>query len=166
MSIEFVIFLFAAVIAVLAAVGLLLSRNAVHAAMFLILNMLALGAIYLLLNAPFIAAVQVAVYAGAIMVLVVFVIMLLGADKLSAGEVRPAMKWQRPLALVLGAGLAIVSILSLFLRGGLGAAAAPIDASPLAIGRALFTTYVFPFEVASILLLAAMAGAVVLTRKH
>jgi NADH-quinone oxidoreductase subunit J len=166
MTIEFFVFLAIAMIAVLAAIGLLLSRNAIYAAMFLILNMISLGGIYLLLNAPFIAAVQIAVYAGAIMVLVTFVIMLLGAEKLSTVDTKPGMRWQRPLALVLGVALAIFSVLSLFLRGGLPAPAAPIDASPLAIGRALFTTYLLPFEVASILLLAAMVGAVVLTRKN
>ena len=164
MSAEFLVFLVVALISVASALGLLLSKNAIYAAMFLILNMVSLAVIYLLLNAPFIAAVQVAVYAGAIMVLFVFVIMLLGAEKLNAPETRPGLKWQQPLALALGVALAFQALYVVFARG-ITAPANVVEAGPLAIGRLLFTTYLFPFEVASILLLAAMVGAVVLTKK-
>jgi NADH-quinone oxidoreductase subunit J len=161
---EFFIFAIVAIIAVLAALGLLLSRNAIYAAMFLILNMVSLGVIYLLLNAPFIAAVQIAVYAGAIMVLFVFVIMLLGAEQTNTSEVRAEMKWQRPAAGVLALVLGAVSLYTLFSRV-VPQPAVAVDASPLAIGKALFGTYLLPFEVASVLLLAAMVGAVVLVKK-
>lgn len=165
MSVEFFIFLLVAAVAVIAALGLLLSRNAIYAAMFLILNMASVAVIYLLLNAPFIAAVQVAVYAGAIMVLFVFVIMLLGAEKLSQADTKPALKWQRPLSIGLGMALFVLLGAVIITRLGGTPAANLIDTSPLAIGKALFTTYLLPFEVASVLLLAAVVGAVVLTKK-
>jgi NADH-quinone oxidoreductase subunit J len=165
MTVEFVIFIFVALVAIAAAAGLLLSHNAVHAAMFLILNMASLAVIYLLLNAPFIAAVQVAVYAGAIMVLFVFVIMLLGAEQLPQGEPRKGMQWQRPLAMGLAVLLVVQLVATLISRGGVNPIRDTFDSSPLAIGKVLFTTYLLPFEVASVLLLAAMVGAVVMTRK-
>ena len=164
MNAEFLVFLVVALIAVASALGLVLSKNAIYASMFLILNMMSLAVIYLLLNAPFIAAVQVAVYAGAIMVLFVFVIMLLGAEKLNATDTPPEMKWQQPLAVGLGVLLAFQALYAIFARGVVAPAGA-IEAGPLAIGRLLFTTYLFPFEVTSVLLLAAMVGAVVLTKK-
>jgi NADH-quinone oxidoreductase subunit J len=166
MNIEFLIFLIVAAIAVVASLGLLLSRNAIYAAMFLILNFAAVAVIYILLNAPFIAAVQVAVYAGAIMVLFVFVIMLLGAERLSTVEVRSTMKWQRPLATILGLLLIIMLGAVILTRASTGTALKMIDTSPFAIGKALFTTFLLPFEIASVLLLAAMVGAVVLTKKE
>ena len=90
----------------------------------------------------------------------------LGAEKLPAGESRKEMAWQRPLALGLGALLLIQAAYVIFTRVASSSAAKLIDTSPLAIGKALFGPYLFPFEVASILLLAAMVGAVVLTRKE
>lgn len=166
MSVEFLIFLLVAAVAVVAALGLLLSRNAIYSAMFLILNMASVAVIYLLLNAPFIAAVQVAVYAGAIMVLFVFVIMLLGAEQLSPADTKPALKWQRPLSIGLGMALFLLLGAVILTRLGGTTAAKMIDTSPLAIGKALFTTYLLPFEVVSVLLLAAVVGAVVLTKKE
>ena len=165
MSVEFFLFLLVAAVAVVAALGLLLSRNAIYAAMFLILNMASVAVMYLLLNAPFIAAVQVAVSAGAIMVLFVFVIMLLGAEKLNPADTKLALKWQRPLSIVLGMALFLLLGAVILTRLGGAAAAKMIDTSPLAIGKALFTTYLLPFEVVSVLLLAAVVGAVVLTKK-
>ncbi len=95
------------------AAGLLLSRNAVYAALFLVLNFATVAVFYLLLGAPFIALVQVTVYAGAIMVLFLFVIMLLGAEKLPKGQVLP---WQRPLAIGLAAVLLVEAGFLLFQR--------------------------------------------------
>ncbi|MBX7214480.1 MAG: NADH-quinone oxidoreductase subunit J [Thermoflexales bacterium] len=164
MQAEFIVFLAVALVAIGAAIGMALSRHALYAAMFLVLNFACVAVMYLLLNAPFLAVAQVTVYTGAIMVLFVFVIMLLGAEKLPAQETRPEMRWQRPLAIGLGAFLLLQVGLALALPG-MRAAPEPIDASPLAIGMKLFTTYLFPFEVASVLLLAAMVGAVTLTRK-
>lgn len=159
---SFVVFIILAAVALGAAIGMVLSRNAVHSALFLILNMVTLSVFYLLLNAPFIAMVQIAVYAGAIMVLFVFVIMLLGGEQL--GGVKGAGAWQMPLAVVLGLGLLVAFGLAVFGggAGSSGSVAEPIDAGPVAIGLRLFENYVFPFEVTSILLLTAIVGVVAL----
>ncbi len=154
------LFYFLAFIAVAAALGMLRSKNAIHSALFLVLTMCAIAVFYLVLSAPFIAMVQITVYAGAIMVLFLFVIMLLGAEKLQAGR-REGANWQPWTAGVLGLGL-----LGSFIWGvlpGLGSAPdeAVLSGGPQAIGVALFQHYVFPFEVTSILLLVAMIGVVV-----
>jgi len=164
MSPDFLVFIVLAAVAIAAGLGLILSRNALYAALFLIVNFGAVAVLYLLLNAPFLAAVQVSVYAGAIMVLFLFVIMLLGAERLGQTEERPRLRWQRPLAIVLAIVLVGQAAYVLLARdaGGVSAAA---DTSPAAIGKALVTSYLFPFEVVSIVLLAAMIGAVVLTRE-
>ena len=161
---ETLIFVLLAAVSIAAALGLLLSKNAIYAALFLILNFGTVAVFYLLLNAPFLAAIQISVYTGAIMVLFLFVIMLLGAEKL-APSTRPGQNWQRPLAMILGGGLFALAFV--VIGGGIGnptPAVAAIDSSPLAIGKLLLTTYSFPFEVISVLLLVAMIGAVVLTR--
>jgi len=153
-------------VSIASALGLLLSKNAIYAALFLVLNFGVGAVIYLLLNAPFLAVIQVTVYAGAIMVLFVFVIMLLGAEKLNQNEASPGFSYQRPLAIILGVVLMVLAAYVLFTRAGVPAVttAALVDTSPTAIGLKLFNTYSFPFEVVSILLLVAMIGAVVLTR--
>lgn len=154
------------IVSVVSALGLLLSRNAIYAALFLVLNFGVGAVIYLVLNAPFIAVVQVSVYAGAIMVLFLFVIMLLGAERLSPGENPPGTSFQRPLAIVLGGLLLGLALYVLFARQPPTTATALADSSPMAVGLSLFGPYVFPFEVVSILLLVAMVGAVVLTRNR
>lgn len=162
---ETLVFILMAAVSIAAALGLLLSRNAIYAALFLILNFGTVAVFYLLLNAPFLAAVQVSVYAGAIMVLFVFVIMLLGAERLRSEDTH-GQAWQRPLAI--GLGIVLVALTTVVLMGGVGpvvANATPVDSSPGAMGLALFGPYLFPFEVVSILLLVAMIGAVVLTRE-
>ncbi len=153
-------------VSVASALGLLLSRNAIYAALFLVLNFGVGAVIYLVLNAPFIAVVQVSVYAGAIMVLFLFVIMLLGAERLSPGENPPGMSFQRPLAIALGGVLLGLALYVLFVRQPPTTATALADSSPMAVGLSLFGPYLFPFEVVSILLLVAMVGAVVLTRNR
>ena len=92
MTVEFVLFIALGTIAVFAALGMLLSSNAIYSALFLVVNFAVVAAFYLLLGAPFIAMVQVTVYAGAIMVLFLFVIMLLGAERLRQPTYR--LRWQ------------------------------------------------------------------------
>ncbi|GAB4264633.1 MAG: NADH-quinone oxidoreductase subunit J [Candidatus Promineifilaceae bacterium] len=158
-----ILFLLLAVIAIGAALGMLLSRNAVHSALFLVLNFATIAVLYILLNAPFIAMVQITVYAGAIMVLFLFVIMLLGAEKL--GGVAKAASWQRNLALLLGSALLVVFLVVLVQGEAVGGNAATlIDSSPQALGMKLFESYLFPFEVTGVLLLASLIGVVVLGR--
>ncbi|MBI3762115.1 MAG: NADH-quinone oxidoreductase subunit J [Chloroflexi bacterium] len=164
---ELSLFFLLALIAMLAAGGMLLSRNAVYSALFLIVNFATVAVFFLLLGAPFIAMAQVTVYAGAIMVLFLFVIMLLGAERLRQKSVLP---WQAPLAVVLGIVLLVEAGVVIVTRGlgapppALSETAAAGFGGPQAIGASLFTTYLLPFEVTSVLLLAAMVGAIVLTR--
>ncbi len=165
MSPDTLVFIVLAAVAVAAGLGLILSRNALYAALFLIVNFGAVAVLYLLLNAPFLAAVQVSVYAGAIMVLFLFVIMLLGAESLGQIEEQPSLRWQRPLAIVLAIVLIGQAAYVLLARDNGGLSATLADTSPIAIGKALINSYLFPFEIVSIVLLAAMIGAVVLTRE-
>jgi NADH-quinone oxidoreductase subunit J len=149
-----------AVIAIGAALGMLLSRNALYSALFLILNFATVAALYVVLNAPFLAMVQITIYAGAIMVLFLFVIMLLGADQLAGPQSEG--RWHLPLAVFLGVSLALTFVGMLATGTGTTATAAPIDSSPTAIAQLLFEGYVFPFEVTAVLLLVAMIGVIVL----
>jgi NADH-quinone oxidoreductase subunit J len=167
MTIHLILFLGLAIIAVVTAASMLISRNAVYSALFLVLNFLTVAVLYLLLNAAFIALVQVTVYAGAIMVLFLFVIMLLGAERV---EVEPSLPWQRPVAIVIGLALAAELALVLLVREtNLGGALEAVDrsfGSPTAVGETLFDKFLVPFEVTSVLLLVAMVGAIVMTRKE
>src|SRR5512135_2358409 len=104
MNLELIFFLILSLIAVATAFGMLLGRNAVYAALFLIINFGTVAVFYLLLGAPFIAMAQVTVYAGAIMVLFLFVIMLLGTGVIKN---MPRQAWQRPVAFILGAILVV-----------------------------------------------------------
>lgn len=170
MTLDLILFLVLAVIAVGAALAMLISDNAVYSAVFLVLNFAVVSVFYLLLNAPFIAMVQVTVYAGAIMVLFMFVIMLLGAEKLQ--RTNRQFPWQQPVAVLLGLALLAVAAVGLLSRG-VGVTpdvfqkeVAQAFGSPLELGRQLFTTYLFPFEITSVLLLVAMVGAIVLTKEE
>ena len=169
MTLELALFLVLAIIAVAAALAMLVSSSAIYSALFLIMNLAVVSVFYLILNAPFIAMVQVTVYAGAIMVLFLFVIMLLGAEKLR--QAKQATPWQQPLAILLGLALLGVAGFALVSRGVgptpevLQPAIVEAFGSPLEIGKQLFTAYLFPFEVTSLLLLVAMIGAIVLTKE-
>lgn len=166
---DLIVFLVLALVAVASALGMLFSRNSVYSALFLVLNFVVVAVFYLLLGAPFIAMAQITVYAGAIMVLFLFVIMLLGTDELAHSKSLP---WQRPLAVALSVILTIEAIYLLFVRGRSNAVIASPDASvntlqnlqELAI--TLFNNYLLPFEVTSILLLVAMIGAIVLSKRE
>ncbi|MFZ6026367.1 MAG: NADH-quinone oxidoreductase subunit J [Chloroflexota bacterium] len=166
MTIHLFLFLVLALIAIAAALGMLFSRNAVYAALYLVINFCTIAILYLTLSAPFLAIAQVTVYAGAIMVLFLFVIMLLGAERHIAGQSRVA-KWHRPVSMGLGLALLLeTGYIFLTQRDWLVAAQALTEdfGSPQAIGKLLFSQYVLPFEITSILLLTAMVGAIVLTR--
>ena len=169
MTLELISFLVLAIIAIATAAGMLVSRNAIYSALFLVLNFTTVAVFYLLLGAPFIAMAQITVYAGAIMVLFLFVIMLLGAESLPQAEVIP---WQRPLAIILAVLLAGEAAFLLITRARLAQAVTPPDPAVNTVGtlrqlgEALFNQYLLPFEVTSILLLVAMVGAIVLTQKE
>lgn len=164
MTIQLILFIFLAIIAVVSALGMLLSRNAVYAALFLILNFATVAVFFLLLNAPFIAVAQVSVYTGAIMVLFLFVIMLLGAERFGHSD---TLRWQQPLAIILGVLLIAEAAYIVFTQRNLVAAPGALPAnygSPNGIGSELFTGYLLPFEITSVLLLVAMIGAIVLAK--
>jgi NADH-quinone oxidoreductase subunit J len=164
---ELVVFTISAVVAIVGAVAMLLSRNAIHSALFLLLNMIAIAVLYLLLRAPFLFAVQLIVYAGAIIVLFLFVVMLLGAER--AEDERDRIGWQRPLALLMG--LLLLGEAAYIFFAGAGPAPAATQAgedfaAPVKIGEVLFTTYLLPFEITSVILLAAIVGVVVLNKQE
>jgi NADH-quinone oxidoreductase subunit J len=164
MTVEFAIFLGLAAVAVSAAIAMLVSRNAIYSALFLVIVFLTIAVLFLLLSAAFIAMVQVAVYAGAIMVLFLFVIMLLGTENV---ESEPGHPWQFATALVLSFALIIqfliVAVVLPADSAGDFSEVAEGFGSPASVGTLLFNEYLIPFEVTSLLLLAAMVGAIVLT---
>ena len=169
MSSDLILFLILAVVAIVTAIGMLLNRNSVYSALFLVLNFITVAVFYLLLGAPFIAMAQVTVYAGAIMVLFLFVIMLLGAERLADAQVLP---WQKPLAYGLAFVLAAETIYLLVTRarpeGNILAPDATVNTMEnlRQVGMTLFSDYLLPFEVTSILLLVAMIGAIVLSKRE
>jgi NADH-quinone oxidoreductase subunit J len=166
MTVQLILFIILALVAVATALGLLLSRSAVYAALYLVLNFATVAVFYLLLNAPFLAVAQVTVYAGAIMVLFLFVIMLLGTEQLRR---RHTLAWQQPVAIGLGIILLAETAYIVLAQRGLMPAASELTAtfgSPSDVGLNLFSEYLLPFEITSLLLLVAMVGAVVLTREE
>jgi NADH-quinone oxidoreductase subunit J len=161
-----ILFLIFAAIAVACAINLVVQRHPISSALSLVGVMAALAALYLLLGGEFIAAAQLVVYAGAIMVLFVFVIMLLNAGAERKPAVRPLMAYFGIPALLLFMGIVAYVIHGQFpdadgvrfggFQGG----------GPREIGLSLFTTYLLPFEVTSVLILIAILGAIVLAQKE
>lgn len=154
-----------AVVIIASAVGLVVSRNAIYAALFLVLNFLTVALLYIALGAPYIALAQVTVYAGSIMVLFLFVIMLLGGEQMPFAE---PIRGQRVFALLLGAIFLGELVLFVVMRGSPVIAGAPVDpnfSTPATLGTMLFTRYLLPFEITAGLLLTATVGAIFLTRQ-
>jgi NADH-quinone oxidoreductase subunit J len=138
------------------------SRNPVTSAMFLVLTIISLAGLFVLLHAYFLAAVQVLVYAGAVMVLFLFVIMLLDLGT----EERRRIKILAVIGGVAAAGALLLIFLKSLLNSPLGAADAPsVEGGTLDLAKLLFTQYVLPFEIVSVLLLVAMVGVVLLSKK-
>jgi NADH-quinone oxidoreductase subunit J len=162
---ELVAFVVLTALALVSAAMVLLNRNPVIAALSLAANLIAVAGFYLLLNAQFLALLQVIVYAGAIMVLVLFVIMLLNLPDEARRHDRPSVQS------VLGLALAItfVAVLGWALASGAGPSfptPSPTFGSVGSIGNALFTTFFYPFEAVSLLLVVAMIGAVLLAKRR
>lgn len=153
-----------ALLAVGSAAGLLLRKNPIHGALFLVVNLASVAALFLTLRAEFLAAVQIIVYAGAIAVLFVFAIMVLIPGKEETGP--DPLRRQRWLAVPVVALFLV--LVALMLRSAVltGAARPPVAGGTHAVGRALFTDYLFPFEVTSVLLLAAIVGVMALTKRR
>jgi NADH-quinone oxidoreductase subunit J len=157
-------FCFLAPVALGGAIGMVLAKNAVHSALFLVMTMFSLGVFYVLQGGAFIGMAQIIVYTGAIMILFLFVLMLVGRD--SADSVVETLRGQRIAALLLGLGFAglVVSGLYRTLDGisAIGLDEANAGGNVPAVAQSLFTDYVFAFEVASALLITAAVGAMVL----
>jgi NADH-quinone oxidoreductase subunit J len=152
-------------ISVIGALGMVLARNAVHSALWLVVTMLCLGFMYVVNSAPFLGAVQIIVYTGAIMMLFLFVLMLVGRD--ASDSLIETLRGQRIAAILLGVGFAILVGTGLARSLGdvpvVGLAAANANGQNVpSIAALLFTRYVFAFEVTSALLITAAVGAMVL----
>src|SRR5512138_3367043 len=155
MTVNLILFLILAVVCIITALGMLVSRSAVYSALWLVMNFGTVAVFYILLNAPFIAMAQITVYGGAIMVLFLFVIMLLGTELLPPSVALALGLVPQTAHLLLGRKLT---------SGGIPPPVVTFG-SPQAVGQALFNQYLLPFEVTSVLLLIAMVGAIILTQR-
>jgi NADH-quinone oxidoreductase subunit J len=176
MTLQFFTFLVAALIVLSGSIGVVLSRNPVHAALFLIQTLFGVAVLFLVVEAHFLAAIQVIVYAGAIVILFLFVIMLLGVDTAENLRVDPILG-QRPAAVVTGGailGLLLAIINSTDALTGIRSNTGSLDAvdefgDPLPnvnqLAQTIFTDHVFSFEVTGLLLTVAVVGAVVMARR-
>ena len=160
---HYFIFLFLSVMAVGGVIGMIISRNQAYNALFLALSFVSLGGLYALLDAPFIAAIQIIIYAGAIIVLFLFVIMIINIKK---GVPPERKKWVPYLAVFLGVIFLfqiIYPVISnlLFLKYQNG----ELESSPLNLGYTLFSKYLYPFEITSLLIIISLIGAVILLKR-
>lgn len=183
--VELLVFAVAGAICLGGALGVVLSRNPVHAALSLVATLFGIAVLFIAQHANFLAAVQVIVYAGAIVVLFLFVLMLLGVDRAEDLSIEP-LGGQRIAALVIGLGVLALPLVALASTGfeatgahpaGIATAAdgstTPADANRIdagvadidQLGESLFTDYLFAFEVTSVLLVIAVVGAVVMSRR-
>jgi NADH-quinone oxidoreductase subunit J len=159
-------------LALVGALGVVLASNPVHSALFLVQTLLSVAVLFLLQDAQLIAAVQVIVYAGAIVVLFIFVIMLLGVDRREA--LTETLRFQRPVALALGA-LVLVEILLLaghsWATGAKTTSGVPLTGGGdfgnniQRVARVLFTEFLWPFQLTAVLLVIAVVGSVALARR-
>ncbi len=162
-TIQTVLFWIFAILGLAGAVGLLFNRNPVYAALCLVLNFFSIAGLYLSLGAEFLAAIQILVYAGAIMVLFLFVIMLL-----NLGDEQGVFRFdlRRGAAFILGFAFVaeMMVVLKSFWENEAGGDFAYGKVEP--IGRALMTDYLFPFEMISVILITALVGAILVARRH
>jgi NADH-quinone oxidoreductase subunit J len=154
-------FLFFAVAALLAALSLILQKNPIYSALSLIVVIASLGGVFLLLNANFIAVLQIVIYAGAIMTLFLFVIMMVEPRE----ELRPGWNVQSKAVLLI---LLVIAGITIWSVSSSDAQITPLAAnfSVKSLGRTLFTQYLFPFEIISILIISSVIGALYIARKE
>src|SRR5215471_21320169 len=159
-------FYFLALMAVVSAIAVITRRNPVHAALSLIVTLLSLAGLYLMLYAPFVAGVQIILYAGGIMVLFLFVIMLVNLER-NAKEEQFNKQW---LVGILAAVALFGLFLAVFMKGRTAfpdhVAQLPEDLNTQQVAQVLYTNYMLAFEIASLLLLVAIIGAVVMAKKR
>jgi len=165
---EAIMFWILAPMAVLAALGMLLVKKAVHSAILMAFVMIVLAIFYIAQDAVFLGIVQVVVYTGAVMMLFLFILMLVGVD--SSDSLTETIRGLRPIAITaaIGFGGLLVSLLgrATIGRNAVGLSAANADGNVQALAQLLFSTYVWPFEVVSALLITAALGAMVLAHHH
>ena len=172
---ELIVFILAGAACIAGALGVVLNSNPVHAALSLVGTLFGIAVLFVAQEANFLAAVQVIVYAGAIVVLFLFVLMLLGVDRAEDLSIEPLGGGQRIAAGIVGLSILALPLLAFASTSGEATGAPAAADAPNAItkttpdvaqlGESLFTTYLFAFEVTSVLLVIAVVGAVVLARK-
>ncbi len=164
----YIVFFLASTGAIAGAIGVVALRNPFYSVLSLVGHLLCLAALFMLLRAEFLAAAQVIIYAGGVMVLYVFVVAYIGGSEQSLGVSHGWLRVLTPLFV----GVLLIELMIATLGSGLkaigtkGAEISPSFGSPAGIGEALLTTYLFPFEAASLLLLVAVIGAVGLARRR
>lgn len=152
-----------AAVTVISALAVVTLRSIVHAALALVLTFVCVAAVYVLLSADFVAAVQILIYAGAVTVLLLFAIMLTRAPSSSRSNPNNS---QRPVAVLVAGGLLGALVFGIISTRWADAAPPPPPSSVEVLGQQLFTNFVLPFEIASVLLLVAMVGAIMLAREN
>ncbi|CAI8298036.1 MAG: NADH-quinone oxidoreductase subunit J [Acidimicrobiales bacterium AG-410-I20] len=165
---EVTVFIICSVIVLSGALGVLIARNPVHAALFLVETLFGIAVLFIMLDATFLAAVQVVVYAGAIVILFLFVIMLLGVDKAEDLGIEP-ISGQRPLTIIIGTSILGLVLTTLLISvngptGGLSPKPEPMT-NTKNLGETLFTDHLFAVELTALLLTVAVVGAVSLARR-
>lgn len=164
MSPSMLFFILIGAVSVAGAVGVVASRQPVHSALFLLTNFITLAVMYIMLDAQFLAAAQVIIYAGGIVILILFVIMLIGGDRIEESGSRI---WLPYTGILLGVVLISIMVYT-FATGVFDPAPAGTvvqGGTPQVLGMLLFTRYILPFEMIAILLLVALIGALLLARK-
>jgi NADH-quinone oxidoreductase subunit J len=164
MSWPMIFFILTGAVSLAAAVGVVASRQPIHSALFLLTHFVTLAVLYITLEAQFLAAIQVIIYAGGIVILILFVIMLIGSEEVD--DPRIGSSWASITALGFGA-LMLTTLLYAFTVGAPGPANTGVidGGSPYAVGITLFTEYILPIEMVAILLLVALIGALLLARQ-
>lgn len=165
MNVELIFFIGLSLLTLGGAIGVILSRNSVYSVLFLILTFFAISGHYILMNAQFLAIVNIIVYAGAIMVLFLFVIMLMNLNK----DTEPQKSSLVQLAGVISGGCLLLLVVMAFRQAGIELDNTHVQVTDIGLikvlGKKLFTDFVFPFEISSVLFLSAMIGTIVLGKK-
>lgn len=165
MSVSLAFFIVVAAISLASALGVVASRWPVHSALFMLVNFITLAVFYVTLGAQFLAAAQVIVYAGGIVILILFVVMLIGSERI--GDAQGYRLWTPYAGVALGV-LMLATMIYTFASSLPGVPPTPITLEgghPQVVGKTLFTQYILPIEMAAVLLLVALIGALLLARQ-